>query len=420
MLLRILSESFLRRKRRKLLGILSIALGSSLATALIGISIEVGDKMTQEMKVYGCNIIVRPQTFVSTDMAPLAKLEWLDESFLVKIKEIFWANNIIGFVPFLSTWATCDGHRIFIKGTFFSKKISLDQGRIWETGARRLFPYWKIEGSWPGESDSQEGVLIGKNLAGLLGVKIGQRISLNQKDRSLEVKVAGILNSGEEYDSEIILGLEQAQYLANLPQKVSFVLVSALTVPENELEKTYHRNPHTLSPEEYERWACTPYVSTVVSQIQDVIPHSVAEPVLEVAEREGRLLEKLKVLFLFICGVALLTSGIGLTSTLMATVVERRQEVGLLRALGAGSSDIILIFLAELTMIALLGSILGGGLGYGLGQLISLRIFQTTVHANMVVIFVVGGVTLLISVLGGLFPIRSALRVDPIKVLHEN
>lgn len=419
MLLRILSESFIKRKRRKAIGILAVALGSSLATALVGVTIEIKDKMAAELKVYGSNILIRSEKGRSSEGASGSSHHYLNEKYLPRLKEMFWANNIVNFTPFLETWAFVKGRSVTIQGTWFSKELRLVGGESWTTGARTLFPYWKIQGQWPKDGELPQ-ALLGVDLARSFNIQVGAKILLKQEDRQLEVDVVGILETGEAFDSEIILSLDSTQRLARLPSKVTHVYVSALTTPESELEKIYHRNLKILPPEEYERWACTPFPSTICFQIQNVIPHSVAEPILEVTEREGALLEKMKGLFYTICGISLVAAALGLTSTLMTTVVERRREVGLLRALGASSCSIVLIFMSELAVIAFVGSILGGLLGYLWGQAISYQIFNTPVHMNPAVIYVVTVVTVVISLVGGILPIRTALRLDPIKVLHES
>ncbi|MBI1871031.1 MAG: FtsX-like permease family protein [Chlamydiae bacterium] len=419
MLLRILRESFLRRKRRKTIGILAVALGSSLATALIGISIEMGDKIEQQLKVYGSNIRVHAvEPPLKREWGPSLKEAYLSQKDLPRIKEIFWTNNIIDFAPFLSLPVDCQGKRIFLYGTWFSKELSNQQKM--KTGIQSLFKFWKVEGAWPQDDQVFPQALMGKDLARVLNIHVGDPLSLKYEGKELSVKVVGLLDSGEEFDTAILVDLTQVQVLTGLTNAIHEIFVSALTIPSDSLEKTFRKSPTALSPQEYERWSCSPYVSSIARQIQEVFPHSVAEPILTVVQREGLILSKLKFLFIYICLSALLTAGIGFASTLMATVVERRQEVGLLRALGASVWSILLIFLSEMLVIAIVGSTLGGILGYLLGQMISFRIFETGIHPNLIVVFVVGGVTLLISILGGLFPLRTSLKLDPARVLHEN
>ncbi|MBI1884339.1 MAG: ABC transporter permease [Chlamydiae bacterium] len=419
MLLRILSESFMRRKRRKILGVFAVSLGASLATAVIGISLEVGDKVSRELNVYGSNIVVHPSDIVDEEEGPVLGQPRLDESDLPKMKTIFWGNNIMDFAPFLLSEVTLKGETISIEGTWFSKEMSVPDGPSVRTGVETLFPTWHVEGSWPRDDQALREVLVGKEIAAQFNIHPSQKITIEKNGKPLEVLATGILNSGEQYDSKILVDLDLAQGLTGLPKGVDQVFVRALTIPEDDFLKLYARHPQSLSPQEYERWSCSPYVSTVAAQLQEAIAHAVAEPILEVSQREGVLLKKLKGLFIFICAVALLAAGVALTTVLMATVVERRQEVGLLRALGAGSKDVVLIFLSELAVMAILGSFLGGALGYGLGQWISFHLFHSFIQPNPMVLFIVAGVTLTISLMGGLFPIRFALKVDPVRVLHE-
>ena len=105
-----LRQSFVKGWRRKALATATIVLAASLITALMNISIDVGDKMSKEMKSYGANINLVPKSesisleIGGVDYNPLEGQVLIDENDLPKIKEIFWANNIVGYAPFLR-WA---------------------------------------------------------------------------------------------------------------------------------------------------------------------------------------------------------------------------------------------------------------------------------------------------------------------------
>jgi len=107
MLARMLFQSWRFGIKRKLLAIITIFLAAGLVSALLAVSIDIGDKMAKELKSYGANILVEPASNAAlpdelTHSASLYSQDFLDEKELPNIKDIFWRNNIVGFAPLLS------------------------------------------------------------------------------------------------------------------------------------------------------------------------------------------------------------------------------------------------------------------------------------------------------------------------------
>ena len=109
MFLRLLFESFRRQKRRKSVALLAIALGMSIATAMIAVGNDIGDKINQELRSLGANLVVTPiedtldVNIGGVNLKPASEGAFINEQDLVKIKGIFWGHNIKGYAPFLST-----------------------------------------------------------------------------------------------------------------------------------------------------------------------------------------------------------------------------------------------------------------------------------------------------------------------------
>src|SRR6266576_4559605 len=104
---RLLYESFRRQKRRKLLAGVAITLGVAVATAMIAVATDIGDKITRELRTYGANLLVTPQEDTidveigGVNLKPPSDGNFLSEADLPKIKGTFWRHNILGFSPML-------------------------------------------------------------------------------------------------------------------------------------------------------------------------------------------------------------------------------------------------------------------------------------------------------------------------------
>src|SRR5438309_4342328 len=132
MFARLVYESFRRQKRRKLLAGAAITLGVTVATAMIAVATDIGDKINRELRAIGANLIVTPQEdsldleIGGVNLKPPTDGAFLSEADLPKIKGIFWHNNITGFAPMLPVSVAIEHgpQNITLLGTYFAKRIS--------------------------------------------------------------------------------------------------------------------------------------------------------------------------------------------------------------------------------------------------------------------------------------------------------
>jgi putative ABC transport system permease protein len=247
MFVRLVYESFRRQKRRKLLAGAAITLGVTVATAMIAVATDIGDKMNRELRTIGANLLVTPQEdsldieIGGVNLKPPSDGAFLDEADLPKIKGTFWHNNITGFAPMLplNVKLEHDGQQqdVTLLGTYFAKQLSFGKDNF-TTGVRTTHPWWRVAGAWP--DDNSRDVLLGEKLAVRLGEKLGGELSFSGK----HFRVSGILSTGGAEDGEIVAPLAVAQEILGKPGAVRRVYVSALTKPEDALAR---RDPKSLS-----------------------------------------------------------------------------------------------------------------------------------------------------------------------------
>jgi len=231
------------------------------------------------------------------------------------------------------------------------------------------------------------------------------------------MQVHGILTSGGVEDEQVLAPLETVQQLAGQPHAVKKIQLSALTTPEAQIYEKYHKDPRTMPAAEYERWSCTPYASAIALQVQDAIPHASASVVRQVSSTEGAVLDKMQILIVAISLMALLAAVLSVTSSLSTTVLERREELGLMKALGCQNETAALFFIAEACGIGLLGGALGLGLGFVLAQLASHLLFAAAMPFNPLLVPLAFGVAVSIALLGSLANLRSILRLNTVEAL---
>lgn len=407
MWLRILKGSFYHQRRFIVLILISTIMGASIVSALLAVSMEVSGKVAAELRKYGANILVEPKP----------GLEHILEDDLSKIKAVFWRHNIIGFVPYLYGVIEVEGEKKTAKavlaGTWFNRQLMLADGSIFKTGLRSLVSGWQVEGSWP--RDGGDTALVGTSLAEKLGIKAGDKLNLDYQGRNKEVTVAGIVSSGSYEDDQIFVDLAVGQSLFGLPGKISRVMVSAVTVPMDDFGR---RDPELMTRREYDKWYCTAYAPSVAHQIEEVVRESKARPVWQVVEAEGKILNKLKLVIGLLVGLAVVASVLAVTTTMMTNILKRQEEIALMKAIGADSSQINLLFLAEGLTLGVSGGVLGYGLGYLLAAYIGQAVFGAAFEVSLVLLPIALFSSMIVTLLGSFIPLRRAQRIEPGLILR--
>jgi putative ABC transport system permease protein len=436
MFFRLVSDSFTRRPRHKLLTGAALALGMAIATAALSVSLDVGDRLAREFRSLGANLLVTPQAdslpleIGGVDYRPANSGAYLLESDLPKLKSIYWHNNIIAFAPELqlsvqtakwnaSSRALENRAEAPLIGTWVGHRLPLTDGSTFTTGVDKTNSWWTLNGRWFVES--QRECVVGSKVAVRLGLRVGDEINVNMPDPSKTVQiyttltVTGILNTGGDEDEALVTSLVEAQGISRRAGVYRKLYVSALTKPEDAFAR---RDPKSMTADEFERWSCSPYVSSIAYSITQALPGSDARVIRRVAEGEGAILTRVRTLFWFVTFAALLAAALAVGASSAASVIERRTEIGLMKALGAGSGTVGFLLAAEQLLLAIVGGCLGYSLGVVLAHVVGKKIFGAAPEPSLLLLFVVLGLAAIVTLLGSAIPLRRASRYEPAPILR--
>jgi putative ABC transport system permease protein len=364
-----LKRSISQRKGRVIIASISVTLAVAVITGMIGITFGINKKLGSELKTYGANIIVSPR-----------EGNYFDSDIVNGISRLANVTNIVGQIY--------DSVHV---GEQAIEIVGVEINNLKNRG-------WRLFGGWPAHKHE---ILAGINLKEALNLDIGKNVLLSHPlkkggeggflndNKKMKFVVSGVLETGQSEDRAFIMSIANAQELTGLDGKLSAVLVRGKT---GELD-------------------------SIRNNIMKALPTVEVKTIKQVALAEASLLNKIQLLMIMVTVVVLFAAAISVASTMGANVLERREEIGLMMAIGATRNEISLFYAAEAVLIGLLGGFTGFVSGCFSAQAISKGAFGSfiTMPYYTVVLSLVSG--LLISLLASHFPVRNAMKQSPAVIL---
>lgn len=268
----------------------------------------------------------------------------------------------------------------------------------WMDQAMSLFPWWKISGSQTRDRNDLAHCLVGRNVAGSLGLKPNSSIELQYKTndtaRTVTLVVAGIIETGGEEDDQVIANIGITQRLVGLSESSPSIMLIRVSIPG-----TPHEVEHTIT------------------QISAALPDLDVRPIPQIAQAEGQLLPRIQGLIYAMVALILVLTALCVFASMAALAMERRRDVGLMKAIGGKMSRIVAIFLTEAGALGLAGALIGYAAGIFLSRWIGWRAFGVAINARLEVLPLV--VALMVGVaLAGALPLRLLGRIRPAEILR--
>lgn len=424
MLSLIIRRALLQDVARSWRVVFAIALGAAVTSSVLGVSISIGDQVEREFRAFGANIELvgtgahagRQHTvtlggvqYAQSDLAPEVPVGQLPA-----LRTIFWRSNILGFTPFLQSTVELRGKPVLIVGTWFHKRFRLPNGNSETTGVPSVEPWWHVEGNWP-EDESADACLVGQDLAKTFNIKVGDTLPLKVFGADRSLRVVGIVRTGGAEEDEIVAPLGVVERWTGHTGLAQRVEISANIKPDDALA---HKDPAQLSEAEREKLTCSPYMGVVISEIKSVVPGMDARPIRRIADSEGKMLDRIQLLMNFVLLAAVLASLLGAGSATAAAAIQRRSQMGLVKALGATRGALLVQLGLEALVLGLIGGLIGTAAGIVMQEWIGRVVFGSTGPVPWMVAPVGLGLAVLIAVASSIAPLWSAIEVDPVQVLR--
>ncbi|MDT3767226.1 FtsX-like permease family protein [Gleimia hominis] len=423
MFVRMILSSVLRRRSRVLIAILAVMIGATTLSGLATLAIDVPKQMAREMRSYGANLVVLPddtEKGFSPEVLNTAK-STVPRGQLVEAVGLEYQPVLINDMPFMAAGTDVEA-------------------------LQRINPYWYVDGKWP---SSPTDALVGKEVAERFGAQVGQSLKLKQmvskkvgnaptqeekqsesphdhdsKGNDGKAHMEGMSGPEEPNASDAQAAAPGAGESANtVDLKISGIVETG--GPEDAFVYTDYKNVNTLTGKktaltvaEFSIAADEAALNTAAEHMQAAAKGVSAEPVARLAHSDANVLNMLRSLMGIITVVVLALIMIGVSTTMMAVVTERRNEIGLRKALGASNRSIVGEFLGEGIVIGLVGGLGGAILGFALAGAVSSSVFHRSIGLHPWILLVTILAAIAVSALASLVPVRRAVDVDPALVLR--
>lgn len=367
--LQMLLKSLYLRLSRLVVAILAIAIGATVLFGMLTLYYDIPAQLAREMRSYGANMILSPQK----EKMPIDAIS--------EVLDAIPEDKLLGAAPFRYEALQMNRQPITAVGTDFDE-------------VKQTRPYWHINGEWP---TADENILVGIDLVEHAQLEVGQIVQISGKNKAgqkfkLPLKIVGILKTGGIEDSSVFMDITVLNGLLDTDDAIEIVELSVAASSE-ELVQLEHK---------------------LQNKSQDIVPQIVKR----ITRSESVVLEKLQALVYLVTIVMLFLTLICVGATMMAIVMERSQEIGLKKAIGAENRNIIIEFLGESLTLGFLGSLLGIMLGWFFAQEVSWRVFGRSVSFDLLLAIVAVLISMVITGLACILPIRRATLVDPAIVLR--
>jgi putative ABC transport system permease protein len=396
--LRALNRAMFWRILRRLLGanrgrlfvmLLALGAGAAVTAALLNLQVDAKRRLTTEFRAFGANLIIAPKSLGAHPEADAL----LNQSLLRKLPSEFQGHSVIS-VPSLYMIAELSladagmqsSVPVVVSGTELEKLPQIFPA--WDFGPSAI-----LEGKDTFAHTSQASVpcLLGTKLASRFRLVPFEDIELKNGTEKVVCKVADIITTGSDEDSQIFIDLPAAQRLASLSNRVGLIQISVDGPP------------------------------ATIQQFQSFLAQKYSEvdvrPIRQFTEGEAKIYNRINGLLTATVGIVLLLTALCVMAAMTNVAIERKMDVGLMKAIGGATRRVVRLFLAEAALLGLAGGLIGAAAGILLSVGLGKAVFGVAARPRLIVYPVAVGLTMLVAIVSA-FPLRRLASIRPASVFR--
>lgn len=417
MFFRMLLSAVFRRRSRAVMAVVASLVGAATLSCLAMICIAVPQQMNQEMRAYGANLIVTPLADSENGKSGI------DDAMVEHTTQMVSAKG-------------SEKHATYRYENVRVNAAPYVMAGINPAQVRNLNHHWVVDGSWP----SAGKVLVGRDVADAMGLKVGGSITIGYRASdnaasSGQASQPGTDGTDGTSDGQTSSGSTGAQQTQNGhvssdimdTSGTEFRVAGIVDTGGSEDSIIYalagdvdKLTGSTRGVDVIEYSSGASDLTALVNSINDMTSmHVKAQQVTKITASDTRVITMLQTLFWIVSLVVLVFTLVGVGTTISSIVSQRRNEIGLRKALGASSHAIGVEFYVESAVYGLLGGLLGTATGYGMARWLCATVFERSIGFNWWLAVVSVVFSALVAVVASIPPVHRATCIDPAVVLRE-
>jgi len=387
-------------KGRIFVALLAVTSGAAVISALLNVQFDMQRKLSEEFRTLGPNLMITARGSAQNPTGTTPPV-LMDQSVVENaIKET--GKRWIGIrpdgvgahpfphdhVPYLYVVARVNDTPVVVAGTDLN--VAAYVNPTWKVAqmANQISPFGYTVGDW---AWTRRSCMVGRNVARQLRLTLRDPVEIDYLGRSVTLTVGGIGDSGGPEDNQIFTDLSTVQDLVHAPGQIQVELIRA-----NGSASDVRANAAALAA---------------------ALPQYDVEPIRAVTEAEGNLLHRTRLLIASMVALILVLTALCVLATMAALAMERREDVGLMKALGGSIARIVSLFLAEVSVLGAAGGLIGSVIGIALAQWMGQRVFDTSITPRWQ-IFPLTIALMVVVALAGALPLRLLGKVKPAVILR--
>jgi putative ABC transport system permease protein len=356
--------------------LLALGAGAAVTSALLNLQIDAKRRFTSEFRALGANVIVVPPAANGSNTATL------DENILETIPRDYQGKPVPA-AEFLYVVAE-------------ARKAGMSRGEtaviagVHGQGLKEIRPTREIESSSapPDDSDSCE---IGEKISTRLQIHVGESLLLRNAGSEASCKVRAVIATGSAEDSQIFAPLAVAQRLANLPGRISLVQLSVTGTPP----------------------AIEHFIAALSADLKTADVHGIRQ----FTEGEAHLYNRISGLLTYTVVLVLVLTALCVMAGMSNVAMERRNDVGLMKAIGGSVRSIVRLFLAEAIVMGIIGGVVGSAIGLLASLWLGQAVFGVAAQPRWIVYPFSVALTVIVSIASA-YPLRHLAGVRPASVFR--
>jgi putative ABC transport system permease protein len=375
---RVLRRSVFANRGRLFVILLALGAGAAITAALLNLQVDAKRRITTEFRTFGPNVVIVPRS----DATKPNDQNTMDESVRWVVQSKPQGRNYFGN-PFL-----------YLVAKVSSADSGLEAEAVIAGTYIDLFAYredgWKFV-SEPLPLTTGDECWVGVNLAKRLELKTGSRLNLSNGGRIESCTLAAILATGGPEDDQALMSLIRAQSLADTPGRISLVKTFVTGTPQK--------------------------IDETIAVLQSKFPNLDVRPIRQFTEGEARLYNRISGILTATVAVVLILTALCVMAAMTNVAMERKNDVGLMKAIGGSVRRVLRLFLAEAALLGLAGGLIGAAVGIIISIGLGKAVFGVAAKPRLIVYPISVALTVIVAILAA-YPLRRLVHIRPAAVFR--